>query len=233
MTLKDFMARFKSEKMAVEDPTDDMFFAALYQGLSHEGPIMKRLAKKQPSTLQGLMDKVEEFINQEETLKAMVSSRKPRRRSSRRLAKRSQSRSKSSKTTTSHLSMLGIRSPHGNKEDSEFHRPPKILGNPPPNNKDKYCDFHEVAGHHTEGCIALRLLIKKFIKMGRCSDSWGNKEINRGVIGCRTTRTTNPETTSLRTIKPVNINLETINLGTIAYLALLCMMTRDRTMPPG
>jgi hypothetical protein len=36
---------------------------------------MKKLARKQPSTLQGLMDKVDEFINQEETLKAMTISR--------------------------------------------------------------------------------------------------------------------------------------------------------------
>jgi hypothetical protein len=41
-----------------------MIFVALYQGLSPEGLLMKKLAKKQPSTLQGLMNKVEEFINQ-------------------------------------------------------------------------------------------------------------------------------------------------------------------------
>jgi hypothetical protein len=39
---------------------------------------MKKLARKQPSTLHGLMDKVEEFINQEETLKAKASFRLPR-----------------------------------------------------------------------------------------------------------------------------------------------------------
>jgi hypothetical protein len=38
---------------------------------------MKKLALKQLNTLQDLMDKVEEFINQEENLKVMVSSRQP------------------------------------------------------------------------------------------------------------------------------------------------------------
>jgi hypothetical protein len=38
---------------------------------------MKKLVRKQMSTLQGLMDKVEVFINQEETLEAMSSSRLP------------------------------------------------------------------------------------------------------------------------------------------------------------
>jgi hypothetical protein len=46
---------------------------------------MKKLARKESSTLQGLMDKVEEFINQEETLKAMANSRPYREGSPERL----------------------------------------------------------------------------------------------------------------------------------------------------
>jgi hypothetical protein len=72
------MARFNREKVTVEDPTEDMVFAAIYQGISPEEPLMKKLVRKQLSTLQGLMDKVEEFINLEETLKSMASSRLPR-----------------------------------------------------------------------------------------------------------------------------------------------------------
>lgn len=45
-TLKDFVARFNTEKMIVEDPIDDMVYAALYQGLSLEEPLRKKLAKK-------------------------------------------------------------------------------------------------------------------------------------------------------------------------------------------
>jgi hypothetical protein len=74
-SLKEFMAQFNREKVTVEDPTEDMIFATIYQGISPEEPLMKKLVWKQPSSLQGLMDKVEEFINQEETLKAMASSR--------------------------------------------------------------------------------------------------------------------------------------------------------------
>jgi hypothetical protein len=40
-----------------------MLFTVIYQGISPEEPLMKKLARKQPSTLQGLMDKVEEFFN--------------------------------------------------------------------------------------------------------------------------------------------------------------------------
>jgi len=76
-TLKEFMARFNWGKITVKDPTEDMVFAAIYQGISPEEPLMKKLSQKQPSTLQSLMDKVEELINQEETLKVMASSRLP------------------------------------------------------------------------------------------------------------------------------------------------------------
>jgi hypothetical protein len=71
------MAQFNQEKMAVEDPTKDMVFAAHYQGITPKERLMKKLARKQLSTLQGLMDKEGEFINHEETLKAMASSRLP------------------------------------------------------------------------------------------------------------------------------------------------------------
>jgi hypothetical protein len=48
----------------------DMDFASLFQSISPEESLMKKLARKQPSTLQGLMDKVKEFINQGENPKA-------------------------------------------------------------------------------------------------------------------------------------------------------------------
>jgi hypothetical protein len=50
------------------------------------------------------------------------------------------------------------------KGDLEFRRPPKIPGAPSNQNLGKYCEFHEANGHYTEGCIALRQLIEKFIK---------------------------------------------------------------------
>jgi ubiquinone/menaquinone biosynthesis C-methylase UbiE len=65
------MAPFNLEKMAVEDPTEDMIFRCLLSWHFPEEPQMKKWTRKQPRTLQGLMDKVKEFINQEETLKAI------------------------------------------------------------------------------------------------------------------------------------------------------------------
>jgi hypothetical protein len=53
------------------------------------------------------------------------------------------------------------------KKAPEYVRLPRIPGNPPERNKDKYCTFHKANGHGTEGCIALRVTIEKFIGNGK------------------------------------------------------------------
>jgi hypothetical protein len=131
----------------------------------------KKLARKQPSTLQGLMDKAKEFINQEETLKAMVSSKRPQETAlgkEFKLAGKKEPKfvKKFQDYNFTPLNTRVVKVLMKIKKDLEFHRPLKISGNPPPHKKDKYCDFHEAACHHTEKCIALRLLIEKFIKNG-------------------------------------------------------------------
>jgi hypothetical protein len=62
-SLKEFMAQFNREKIKIKDPTEDVVFTAIYQGISPEESLMKKLAQKQLSTLQDLTDKIEEFIN--------------------------------------------------------------------------------------------------------------------------------------------------------------------------
>jgi nucleoside-triphosphatase THEP1 len=64
-----------------------MTFVALYQGICPDRPLMTELARKLPDTLQKFMDKVEEFINQEEALVAIISSRPPVRERKRTLGK--------------------------------------------------------------------------------------------------------------------------------------------------
>jgi hypothetical protein len=42
-TNKEFMAQFNREKITIEDLIEDMTFAAIYQGISSEDPLMKKL----------------------------------------------------------------------------------------------------------------------------------------------------------------------------------------------
>jgi hypothetical protein len=53
------------------------------------------------------------------------------------------------------------------KRDPAYQKLRPILRKLPARTVDRYCVFHECKGHNTEGCISLRLLIKKFIKNGK------------------------------------------------------------------
>jgi hypothetical protein len=55
----------------VEDLNEGVVFSAIYNGISPDEPIERKIARRQSDNLQELLDKVEEFINEEETLKAM------------------------------------------------------------------------------------------------------------------------------------------------------------------
>jgi ubiquinone/menaquinone biosynthesis C-methylase UbiE len=75
------MIGFNLEKLIVEEATDNgLVFFAIYHGISLEEPIMLKLVQRQADNLQCLMDKVKEFINEEEMLKAMKASQRSHRK---------------------------------------------------------------------------------------------------------------------------------------------------------
>lgn len=76
-TLKQFITRFNLEKTGIDDPTDVLIYSAIYHGLSTKESVMRKLARRLPSNLQELMSKVEEFINEADTLEAIMSIRQP------------------------------------------------------------------------------------------------------------------------------------------------------------
>ena len=70
-SLKKFMIRLSSKKLKVEDPDEGVVFSTINNGISPDEPVARKIARKQPENLQELLDRVEEFINEDETLKAM------------------------------------------------------------------------------------------------------------------------------------------------------------------
>jgi len=149
-----------------------MIFAAIYQGISPYEPLMKKLVRKQPSTLQSLMDKVEEFINQEEMLKSMDSSRLPRETAPKKKRKEFRKAYGEEQRLVKKFKDYNFTPLNAEisevlmeiKKDPAFREPQKIPGNPPYKNAGKYCDFHKQVGHYTKGCVTLKLLIEEFIK---------------------------------------------------------------------
>jgi hypothetical protein len=75
-SLKDYMVRFNQAKLKVDSPTEEMVYAALYQGLRVEGPLMSEIALNHPENLTALTDVIEKYVNQEETLAALRESQK-------------------------------------------------------------------------------------------------------------------------------------------------------------
>jgi hypothetical protein len=178
-SLKSYIMRFNQEKLSLDNVTDEMAFAALFQGIHPGGALMMELAKKQPDNLQEFMDKAEEFINQEENLREL--------RLSRQIPASAQKEGEKKKKKEPEVQTITNPRVHKRyseynftplntdvtevlmeiKKDPGFVRPPKIVGEPLLKNQHKYCAYHEANGHTTEGCITLRLLIEKHIGNGR------------------------------------------------------------------
>jgi hypothetical protein len=72
-SLKDFFMRFNQARLDAESATDDFIYGALFQGIRKDGALMADIARKPPRNLDGFMSKAKKYINQEETLRALLS----------------------------------------------------------------------------------------------------------------------------------------------------------------
>jgi len=79
-SLKSFLIRFNQERLATEDAIEEFVYCALFLGIKRDGPLMADLARKLPRGLYEFMERAEEFINQEETLRAFLGSEPTQRR---------------------------------------------------------------------------------------------------------------------------------------------------------
>jgi hypothetical protein len=61
--------------LTIDDPKEDLVFAALLNVILAWGLLMGDLAQRTPASLWELMDKIEEFIDAEDTMKALLESR--------------------------------------------------------------------------------------------------------------------------------------------------------------
>ncbi|XP_059437733.1 uncharacterized protein LOC132170676 [Corylus avellana] len=72
-SLKDFMHRFNKKKLLVDNPGDQTVLSALWHGDRPNGPLMAEVSKSSIEiTLLEFIVKTEEYINQEEMIKALT-----------------------------------------------------------------------------------------------------------------------------------------------------------------
>jgi hypothetical protein len=73
-SLKDYVIHFNQARLTVDNSTEEMVYAALYQGLRVERPIMAEITLNHPKNLADLTDVIEKYVNQEETLATLKES---------------------------------------------------------------------------------------------------------------------------------------------------------------
>ena len=129
------MIHFNAEKLKVKDPINDVLLFTFYNGISPEELVARKIERRQPGNLQVLLDKVEEFINEEETLKAMNSACKLQKKFEEK-KKKDHSRSDDSKPFKKKFSDFNFTLLNANilkvlmeiKMDPEYRKPPKNFG---------------------------------------------------------------------------------------------------------
>jgi hypothetical protein len=181
-SLKDYLWRFNQEKLETESAPDDFIYGAIFQGLKKDGPLMADLALKPPKDLHTFMVKMDRYINQEETLRALLGNSHQQQQPSTEIPKKKKNpdairdagpgeykKTKKNfrdyKWTPLNASLTEVLMEL--KKDPNYQRPRPIQGDPPPRLAHKYCVFHNSYGHLTEQCLSLRQLIEKFIENGK------------------------------------------------------------------
>lgn len=146
---------------------------------------MGELARRTPASLSELMDKIEEFINVEETMKALMQSRHVPEEESRGKQKDIQEQGRKASNRVAKkmeiVALLRMVAPQGKpiynrlninmahthieiREYPELTWPPKMLTVANRMSQNRYCEFHNDHGHNTEECVALCFEIEKMIK---------------------------------------------------------------------
>jgi hypothetical protein len=147
---------------------------------------MADIARKPPQNLDGFMNKAEKYINQEETLRALLGSKQnrpstseqkkkkndPRKKERKRVPEEEEARPKRDQESLRGRNWTPLNAPIVDvlleiKRDPMYRKPRQVLMNPNSPYADQYCAFHDTTGHRTEACISLRLLIERFIENGK------------------------------------------------------------------
>lgn len=182
-SLKGYMLKFNREKLTVESPNEQIVLLALMNGVRAEGPLMAEIAKKSMLlTLRQFLNKSEEYINQEETVGALMKSQKEAAEgggSSNKIVPESSGKKKEEKNpkkpgrkanpTFSRIEPLRHQGPRLTplktrvtevfmeiRRDLAFRWPTRMRTPAQKRNNQKFCEYHNDHDHLTEECITLR-----------------------------------------------------------------------------
>jgi hypothetical protein len=192
-SLKSYLLRFNQERLAVESQSEQFIHCAIYQGIRKDGALMANLARRPAEGLQKFLDRVEEFVNQEETLRALRGIEEVSRENSMMEKKSKQRGVPVGKGITERRPVKRVEDYNWTlinapakevlmeiKKDPDYKDPPPIKGKLLPHNLHKYCHYHGSHGHWTNSCLALREMIERYIADGKLTCFLGEQKDQTG-----------------------------------------------------
>lgn len=74
--MKAYLDKFNNERLAVDNPDEEITMAALLGEIWLRSPFMTKLVRKTSMTLREFIDRANEFVNVDNTLKALTNPQK-------------------------------------------------------------------------------------------------------------------------------------------------------------
>ena len=178
-SLKDYSTRF----WEIDGCAEDTALQAFKLGLPPSTGLRQSLAKRPPTTLKKLMDRVEQFVRVEEdggNTNAMISKVAVSPPISRPQARTSQvPKARSAPTSYAPPSYKAFQTVFKEpihrlldkiKEKPFFVWPSKLIGDPEVWNQNLYCFYHRDKGHLTKNCHKYKAHLEQLVTAGHLSD---------------------------------------------------------------
>ncbi|XP_042950273.1 uncharacterized protein LOC122282384 [Carya illinoinensis] len=163
--LKTYLARFNRECLTTNDQDEKITLATLLEGIWPRSPFMAELAWRTPSALREFIDRVDNFVNTEDTLQALVDPYKEdtqvKRRNRRVDKKGNPSRRERARERRLDRNLRLLHNNLGVQEgerERESHRPIKT--------SSRYCKYHQTSSHWTEDCTTMRKRVAELAGTG-------------------------------------------------------------------
>jgi hypothetical protein len=181
-SLKDYVDRFQKERLTVVATPGNIVLMALMNGIHPQNPLALEVARKPPADLQEFMERAVEFINGEESIRALTATRQAGTVTSKKepsatsllpkkgLFGKKGEKGKQATTRELNLTPLNIGLVDILREVMtipEARYPTPMRAPPEKRSMNKYCEYHRDHGHDTEDCIFLKIEIERLIRNGK------------------------------------------------------------------
>ncbi|XP_059638538.1 uncharacterized protein LOC132280801 [Cornus florida] len=186
-SLRDYISRFNTEMLQVEEVDDKVALTAFMGGLQ-TSKFLFSLSKEAPTSMTELMVRARKHMNADDAMNARKNKDGKDKRSDKKRPAPStrEERELKYKKFSNNQADRSFRRPaspgrYNNytplntsveqvflqiQDDASLKWPPKLKADPTKRSRDKYCRFHRDHGHNTEDCFDLKNQIENLVRKG-------------------------------------------------------------------